>query len=224
MILRIVVPQHHDSEEPASKQRPRRLMATLLLLVGLGCLGFFSYSYLYRTAYQIYEGWRFDHETAEAAPESEHKPAALPVVLPNPDRPGHRSMLAMPDEVLGRISIPRLHLSAMVEEGVDDNTLARAVGHIPGTALPGDRGNIGIAGHRDTFFRALKDLQRADRIDITTHSGRFHYIVDSLRVVEPSDVSVLQPDGGRTLTIVTCFPFQYIGNAPRRFIVHAVAD
>lgn len=117
----------------------------------------------------------------------------------------------------------RLRLSAIVEEGVDDKTLSRAVGHIPGTAFPGETGNVGIAGHRDTFFRALKDLQPQDKIDFTTRAGRFHYIVESLSVVEPDDVEVLKSTGGRVLTIVTCFPFQYIGNAPRRFIVHAVS-
>jgi sortase A len=126
--------------------------------------------------------------------------------------------------VLGRISIPRLHLSAIVEEGVDEATLSRAVGHIPGTALPGEIGNMGIAGHRDTFFQKLKDLQPNDEIDFTTHSGRYHYTVESLTVVEPTDVSVLASKGGKILTIVTCFPFHYIGAAPRRFIVHAVAE
>ena len=107
---------------------------------------------------------------------------------------------------------------------MDERTLSRAVGHIPGSALPGEIGNVAIAGHRDTFFQELKDLKPNDKIDFTTHSGRFHYTVESLTVVDPSDTSVLQSKGGKILTIVTCFPFHYIGNAPRRFIVHAVAD
>jgi sortase A len=88
--------------------------------------------------------------------------------------------------------------------------------------LPGEPGNIGIAGHRDTFFRSLKDLQPQDKIDFTTHAGRFHYFVESLIVVEPTDISVLNSNEGQALTIVTCFPFEYIGNAPRRFIVRAL--
>jgi len=201
-----------------------RVLRILLFLVGIGCLGYYSYSYLYRTAYQIYEGWRFDHEPAEESPVAEEKPVALPAVLPDPDKAAPASPSSMPASVVGRISIPRLHLSAMVEEGVDDTTLARAVGHIPGTALPGETGNVGIAGHRDTFFQKLKDLQPHDKIDFTTHGGRYHYIVKSLTVVEPNDVSVLEATGGATLTLITCFPFQYIGNAPRRFIVHAVSE
>jgi sortase A len=202
--------------------RARRIARLVLFVVGLVCLGFYGYSYVYRTAYQFYEGWLFDHEApAEAEPAPAGKPAALPVVLPDPDRGLPTSSVSA--SVIGRISIPRLHLAAIVEEGVDDVTLSRAVGHIPGTAFPGETGNIGIAGHRDTFFRALKDLQPNDKIDFTTHLGRFHYTVESLRVVEPDDVGVLKSEGGQTLTIVTCFPFQYIGNAPRRFIVRAIS-
>jgi sortase A len=214
MRLKVVVP------------RTRRVASIILLAIGLICLGIYSYSYLYRAGYQLYESWQFDHDSEELAPAPapEKKPTGLPVLLPNPDSGGPRSLASIPDSVIGRISIPRLHLSAIVEEGVDDTTLSRAVGHIPGTALPGEAGNIGIAGHRDTFFRALKDLQPHDKIDFTTHSGRFHFTVESLRVVEPTDVSVLTSDGGQALTIVTCFPFKYIGNAPRRYIVHAVSE
>ena len=214
MKLKIILPS----------SRSRRIAQLLLFLTGVICLGIYGYSYLYRSAYQIYEGWQFDHEPVASSPAPEQQPAALPVALPDPDRGVRASGSSRSMNILGRVSIPRLHLSAIVEEGVDDVTLSRAVGHIPGTALPGETGNIGIAGHRDTFFRALKDLQPQDEIDFTTHSGRFHYTVESLRVVEPDNVDVLKSDGGQTLTIVTCFPFQYIGNAPRRFIVHAVSN
>ncbi len=210
-----------------NENRGIRLARLCLLVVGIVCLGIYCESYLYRTVYQFYESWQFDHtpETEPASPPSETaKPTVLPAVLPDPDRASPPSLPSQSGGIVGRISIPRLHLSAIVEEGVDEATLARAVGHIPGTALPGETGNIGIAGHRDTFFRKLKDLQPKDEIDLTTHSGRFRYTVDSLTVVEPGDVSVLEAKGGKILTIVTCFPFQYIGNAPRRFIVHAVAD
>lgn len=201
----------------------RSAVRVSLLLVGLACLGIYCYSYVYRTTYQLYEGWRFDHE-APAASAPEEKPAALPVVLPDPDHGTPAPKGSGSKDIIGRISIPRLHLSAIVEEGVDNLTLSRAVGHIPGTALPGETGNIGIAGHRDTFFRALKDLQPHDEIDFTTRYGRFHYTVESLRVVEPDNVGVLESQGGQTLTIVTCFPFNYIGNAPHRFIVHAISN
>ncbi len=212
------------------ESRLRRVTSLMLLVVGIVGVGIYCEAWLYRTAYQAYESWQFDHQpdvpptlaaTRDAKPM---KRAALPSVLPDPDRGVARSPITGTGWVVGRISIPRLHLSAIVEEGVDETTLSRAVGHIPGTALPGETGNIGIAGHRDTFFQKLKDLQPHDKIDFTTRSGNFHYVVDTLTVVEPSDVRVLEATGGKILTIVTCFPFHYIGNAPRRFIVHAVAD
>jgi len=95
------------------------------------------------------------------------------------------------------------------------------VGHIPGTALPGNVGNVGLAGHRDTFFRALRNIQADDTIEMQTTAGTYRYVVKSTRIVTPRDVSVLQASGGETLTLVTCYPFYYVGSAPKRFIVHA---
>lgn len=125
------------------------------------------------------------------------------------------------DGLIGRIEISRLDLSAVVFEGVDKITLRRAVGHIPGTALPGQIGNVGIAGHRDTFFRPLRDIHRDDIITLTTLRGEYRYRVVSLRIVTPDTVSVLDPTGGEILTLVTCHPFYFVGSAPNRFIVRA---
>jgi sortase A len=109
----------------------------------------------------------------------------------------------------------------MVREGIDGKTLQLAVGHIPSTALPGQAGNVGVAGHRDTFFRGLKDLRATDEIQFSTSTGTFSYEVESLMVVEPDNVEVLAASTTNTLTMVTCYPFSYIGNAPKRFIVKA---
>jgi LPXTG-site transpeptidase (sortase) family protein len=98
-----------------------------------------------------------------------------------------------------------------VREGDDVKTLRRAVGHIPGTALPGGTGNAALAGHRDTFFQGLRDIQKGDQITLSTPAGNARYVVRSTRVVDPSDVSVLAPTSGSTLTLVTCYPFNYIG-------------
>jgi sortase A len=125
------------------------------------------------------------------------------------------------DGPIGRIEIPRLLLSVIVAEGIDKTTLRRAVGHIPGTALPGQPGNVGLAGHRDTFFRPLKDLKIKDEVLISTLKGDFRYEVESLRVVEPENVGVLAPSGENVLTLVTCYPFYYFGPAPQRWIVRA---
>src|ERR1051326_6593073 len=129
--------------------------------------------------------------------------------------------IAAADGLIGRIEIPRLLLSAVVVEGIGKTALRRAAGHIPGTALPGQPGNVGISGHRDTFFRPLKDLKINDEIQFSTLNGDFRYVVESLTVVDPNNVGVLAPTSENQLTLVTCYPFFYIGAAPKRFVVRA---
>jgi LPXTG-site transpeptidase (sortase) family protein len=123
--------------------------------------------------------------------------------------------------LLGRIQLERVGLTAIIREGDDTGVLRRAVGHIPETALPGEHGNAGLAGHRDTFFRGLRDVRFGDRIVVTTMNSVAQYEVRRTRIVDPTDVSVLRPTSGSTLTLVTCYPFNYIGAAPKRFIVQA---
>lgn len=126
------------------------------------------------------------------------------------------------DDALALIEIPRLRLSAIVREGVDEETLELAVGHVPGTALPGEVGNIALAGHRDTFFRPLNRIKMNDLIRVVVPPNTYEYKVNSIDVVEPHEISVLESSGSEELTLVTCYPFRYIGNAPKRFIVKAV--
>jgi sortase A len=123
--------------------------------------------------------------------------------------------------VIGEMEIPRLGLKAIIVQGDSSDILERAVGHLPETALPGEAGNIALAGHRDTFFRPLKDILPGDGITLKTPAGDFQYSVESTTVVPPTAVQVVQPSGGRILTLVTCFPFYYVGSAPNRFIVRA---
>lgn len=122
---------------------------------------------------------------------------------------------------LGRLEIPRLGLSVMVAEGIQASVLRKAVGHLPGTPLPGPSGNVAVAGHRDRHFRPLKDVAPGDEILLTTPTGTFRYRVEWTRIVDPGDVYVLEPTEDPTLTLVTCYPFYYVGNAPERFIVRA---
>ena len=122
---------------------------------------------------------------------------------------------------MGRIEIARIGLTAVIMEGIDGRTLRRAVGHIRGTPLPGQQGNVAIAGHRDTFFRPLRNVKHDDEITLTTLDGSFHYLVDSTQVVAPEDVQVLDNSGGMILTLVTCYPFYFVGPSPNRFIVRA---
>jgi LPXTG-site transpeptidase (sortase) family protein len=123
---------------------------------------------------------------------------------------------------IGLLEVPRLGLSVIVLEGTDEHTLQLGAGHIENTALPGELGNLGIAGHRDTFFRPLKDIRQNDRITMTTLSGSFDYRVQCTQIVKPTDTRVLAPSSSLSLTLVTCYPFYFVGAAPERFIVRAI--
>jgi sortase A len=119
------------------------------------------------------------------------------------------------------LRVQRVGLEVPVLEGVDDLTLNRGAGHIPGTALPGQPGNVAVAGHRDGFFRALKDVVPGDTIEMQRASVTDRYIVRNIELVAPSNTSVLKSTGEDTLTLVTCYPFHYVGAAPQRYIIQA---
>lgn len=122
---------------------------------------------------------------------------------------------------LGVLKISSVGIEVPVLEGTDDLTLNRGAGHIEGTSTPGEEGNIGIAAHRDGFFRGLKDVHVGDVFDVYTEKGNTRYVVDDIRIVPPEDVSVLEPGAKPSVTLVTCFPFYFVGSAPLRYIVHA---
>jgi sortase A len=124
-------------------------------------------------------------------------------------------------DILGRIEIPKIGLSVVVLEGTTSQTLQHGVGHIKGTALPGEPGNVGIAGHRDTYFRGLKDIRANDEIQIETIAGITRYEVDWIQITVPSDVAIVSSATDSALTLVTCYPFHYVGAAPERYVVHA---
>jgi len=124
-------------------------------------------------------------------------------------------------DLVGRLIIPRLHLRATVREGAGEDTLAVALGHIPGTALPGRSGNVGVAGHRDTLFRVLRKIAEKDQIEFQTAAGIYQYEVVTTEIVPPEDVGVLAPGEQPEITLVTCYPFHYVGSAPDRFVVKA---
>jgi len=124
-------------------------------------------------------------------------------------------------DVLGRMDIPRLGMSVAVLQGTSSRVLRLGIGHIAGTPFPGEAGNIGIAGHRDTFFRGLKDIRTNDEIQLQTASGLSRYEVDWAKVVANDDQRVLAPSAESALTLVTCYPFYFVGPAPKRFVVRA---
>jgi sortase A len=124
-------------------------------------------------------------------------------------------------DVLGRMDIPRIGVSVAVLQGTSSRMLRLGAGHIEGTSFPGEAGNVGIAGHRDTFFRDLKDIRQNDEIQLQTATGLFHYEVDWVKVVAPDDISVLAASTDSALTLVTCYPFYLVGPARKRFVVRA---
>jgi sortase A len=192
-----------------------RLLERLLLVIGIVCLGYYGFVSAESALYQAWEARELDR-ILQGVPAADTV-SASGSAAPRRAAPAH-------GETVGRIEIPRLGVSAVVRAGVDARTLRLAVGHIPGTALPGDRGNVGLAAHRDTFFRRLGDVRPGDRVELVTPHGTFVYHVDGTTVVDPSDVWVLGPTEHAALTLVTCYPFSYIGSAPQRFIVRARLD
>jgi sortase A len=162
--------------------------------------------------------WRFQNRASGQFEQLLRVRAANRTVAPVlPENP----LPAAVQGLIGRIDIPRLGLSAIVVEGTSNATLRRAVGHIAGMALPGQPGNIGFAGHRDTFFRPLRDIRKDDVITVTTLREAYQYRVESARVVEPGDIAVLDRGEKEVLTLVTCYPFYFVGSAPNRFVVRA---
>jgi sortase A len=131
------------------------------------------------------------------------------------------SLILKKDPPVAVLRIDKLGIEVPVFDGTDDLTLNRGVGRIVGTARPGASGNMGIAGHRDGFFRGLKDISVGDEVDLMVTTTRAAYVVDQIEIVSPSDVRVLQPRSVPSLTLVTCYPFYFVGDAPNRFIVHA---
>jgi sortase A len=135
----------------------------------------------------------------------------------------HRGTAPLPGGIFGLMEVPRLGLSVIVFEGSGDDVLGRGAGHLLESATLAETGNVVLAGHRDTFFRPLRDIRVGDVIKVKTISAERSYVVDSTRVVDPSDVGVLDPTPQPVLTLVTCYPFRYVGPAPDRFIVRASA-
>lgn len=207
----------HMLRAPRKKGRIRfrlRALEWFFLLFGLAAVDVYIWINASAALYQAYDAWAFDQRfPRELTPPVPESPPAPLLKLPRIRHPA--------SGVVGRLEIPNLHLSVMVREGVNSATLRRAVGHIPGTALPGEMGNVALAGHRDTFFRSLRKIRVNDTIELETENGSYRYVVKSTGIVGPRETRVLASSNSETLTLVTCYPFYYVGSAPKRFIVHA---
>jgi len=190
--------------------------SNILLLVGAAALLWCAVVWGGTALFDWYEG-----RELESAPQT---------AATSGSRPGTPVLSAIPHahqalplhEIIGRLEIPRLRLSTVVVEGDDAAALRFGAGHVPWTRLPAENGNIGIAAHRDTVFRRLRNIAPRDHIELTTPSGHYEFEVSSTEVVRPQDVAVLNSSNRSELTLVTCYPFSYVGPAPLRFIVHAL--
>ena len=191
-----------------------------LLVLGLLLVALWGKSYLESRGFQSAESKKLDAALrAAVSGPSEAAPTIVAFVgSPTSDPPKQATEQG---GVLGKIAIPRLHITAIVAEGTDARTLGRAVGHIPSTALPGRPGNCALAGHRDTFLRGLGGVRVNDVIRIVTLERTYTYQVEWSVVVEPQRVQVLDSTATRSLTLVTCYPFAFVGHAPQRFVVRA---
>ena len=200
----------------------------LLLLLGLLLLSVYAAARIYGSLYShlaVHDFWGSHSSLTADNPTG--------VSLRKPEIPNFRlwsekrieayrlSLVASVPPPLAVLRIPSVDLQVPVLEGTDDLTLNRAVGHIAGTSALDQGGNVGIAGHRDGFFRELKDVHLGDSMDLYTEKGNSRYVVDEIVIVPPEDVSVLAPRSKPTLTLVTCYPFYFVGSAPLRYIVHA---
>jgi sortase A len=178
---------------------------SILFLVGALTISYVALTLLYAKHYQEAAGKTLEKQIYA---KEQHKA-------------GLSQDVAKEGDVLGRIEVPRLKLRVAILEGTTAHTLRLGVGHIDGTAFPGTAGSIGIAGHRDTYFRGLKDIRRNDDILIQTAAGISTYEVDWIRITDPGDGGILAPTADSGLTLVTCYPFHYIGAAPERYVIHA---
>jgi sortase A len=186
-------------------------LGRVLVLTGALAFACWGYLMLRQACFQRAANRVLQQQIAEASTSPQHE-----------DLQSHAAGIALRHgEMIGSLDIPRLKVSVIVLEGADSSVLDVAAGHIPGTVLPGLSGNVGIAAHRDTFFRSLREIRAQDRLSFKTPAAIFQYAVESTEVVEPSDTRVLRQAAGQELTLVTCYPFNYIGSAPKRFIVHA---
>jgi LPXTG-site transpeptidase (sortase) family protein len=199
----------------------------LFFVIGVLALSYAGFVLLDARLYQAYQTWKFEQALKKNGQSiSNRERLDLPIfpkVLEKTEPVGTENfgIGAREGSPLGRIEISRIGLGVMIMEGIDRRTLRRAAGHIPGTPLPGQLGNVAIAGHRDTFFRPLRNIRRDDEITLTTLNGSYRYRVDSTSVVEPQETHVLDDSDDAILTLVTCYPFNFVGSAPKRFIVRA---
>jgi sortase A len=212
-----------------------RFAQRLLLGVGFVMFAYAGGMVMYAELYQRYQSWKFEHQIGALDPTNAAADERAPMQARREAQARQRAAsegltmekaVAEPvdlseGDVIGKLEIPQIEISVMVLQGVTEETLHVGAGHVPGTPLPGADGNSAIAAHRDTFFRKLKRIRAGDRIQFLTVRGTSQYVVDSTEIVEPAATQVMESRGRPELTLISCYPFDFVGSAPHRFIVHA---
>jgi sortase A len=199
------------------------IAADLLILLGVAGLLVWVWGLSDGVLYQYTQGVQFSTDAGSGGAGIAGNPA-IPKVGPPPGVSSWKTpaLLRQDPLLLGRLEIPSIQLIVMMREGVDTTSLRKAVGHLPSSSLPGETGNVVLLGHRDTFFRPLRGIAQGDPIHVKTRIGSFQYRVDSIQVVPPEQALSFKEDiSSKSLTLITCFPFDYVGPAPRRFVVRA---
>jgi sortase A len=199
------------------------LTADLLILVGVAGMLVWLWGLSDGAVYQFAQNAHFSRDAAGGDFEIAGNTAVVEANPRSAVSSWNAPVLPKRDPLLlGRIEIPSVRLTVMMREGVDTTSLRKAVGHLPSSALPGQTGNVVVLGHRDTFFRPLRGIAQGDPIRVKTRSGSFDYVVDLIQVVPPEQSLVFEEKlPAESLTLITCFPFDYVGPAPRRFVVLA---
>jgi sortase A len=223
----------------------------LFLWLGVAVLAYAGSMATYAGIYQWYQSQKFEHQQrlrmhalhsaalTDVAASKGFKAAHEPAANASPTRSASaierrlkkgRSHQDIAEEavdlregdVVGKLDVPRIGISVMVLQGIGKHTLIAGAGHVPGTPLPGAEGNAAIAAHRDTFFRKLEAILPGDSIQVATEGGTYDYVVHSTEVVDPEDTRVMESRSHTELTLITCYPFYFVGAAPKRFVVHAL--
>jgi sortase A len=200
---------------------------TILLVAGLALVGFAVAVYVGGRVYSRMAVDKFHAEARTTTPEVPIRelksvfPVDYSLWSPKRVKDYEATLAEHFDTPLALLRIDKIRLEVPVFDGTDDRILDRGAGRITGTARIGESGNVGIAGHRDGFFRGLKDISLGDTMVLETATSTQTYVIDSIKLVTPDDVSVLKSEPTPALTLVTCYPFYFIGSAPQRFIVHA---
>jgi sortase A len=196
-----------------------RFAQRMFLWVGVAALAYAGGTAAHAGIYQLYQSWKFERARVSAIPRNLKQEVSAPQIIKAAIV--EEAVDLREGDLVGRLEVPRIGISVMVLQGIEEDSLIIGAGHVPGTPLPGAEGNVALAAHRDTFFRKLQGIRPGDSIRVATVRRTYEYVVESTEIVDPEDTQVMESRARPELTLITCYPFYFVGAAPKRFIVHA---